>query len=213
MATVPVLAVLRRVGSSDEWSEARLTKLATALKDVGLTTSRELRLVFPADVGSRMHEVTGLAAELAASIGNGKADEIALLVMAAANSCMGLSMEACHAPITTGFTRPRRLLAGTYVEAEAAVDYNKPRAPVRPATSTSTPTIAQLPRGRLSFGVSSAPGPSSSTGSRKAAATISALGASLVEGAAKRPKLSLGKGSATVARRDWVVMQRARGRS
>ena len=66
---VPVVAVLRRVASSeDAWPEATLQRVSLELVAAGLPSSREMRLGFPPQEERRREEVRGLAAELAATL-------------------------------------------------------------------------------------------------------------------------------------------------
>ena len=93
---VPVVVVLRRVSAEEFFSEARLGRIAEQLVLSGLRSSRELRIGLPTDPVELQEMVTGLAGEVAASIGNENQDEIAVLLHAAAVSVQGLSLLTCR---------------------------------------------------------------------------------------------------------------------
>ena len=133
MALIPVLAVLRRVSSSeDEWPESTLQRVAAELVAAGLQTLRELRLGFPPEEGRRREEIRGLAGEVAAKLSLDAA-VLGILLDAAVCSTMGLSTSSCFGPVARGKLRcAKRLLAGVLVDAEAAV------APSTSSTSLSS---------------------------------------------------------------------------
>ena len=129
MAITPVLAVLRRVASSeDAWPEATLQRVSLALAASGLPTSRELRLGFPPQEERRREEVRGLAAELAAKLLVDPA-ELGVLIDAAVCSTMGIATSPCFGPLARGEIRgSKRLPCGVYVDG----------VPEPTATTTST---------------------------------------------------------------------------
>jgi hypothetical protein len=209
MAMVSVLSLLRRASAEEDFSEARLARVAAALSDAGLPSSREFRLGFPPQHGERVAMAKGLACEVAAAIGNESASDIAVLLLEVAENVKELSVSACSSAASIQAVKPKRLLCGTLVEAESAADWmsSKVAQPSAPASFSGVP-IARVPVGRLSFGLSAPPIARVGGHTGAASSVLRALGASTVE--AKRPKVSCLRPAATLSAKEQTLLLRAK---
>ena len=204
MAIVPVEAVLRRVADANIFGEDRLLRIASALKGAGLSSSREFRLGFPPSVQARQAEARGLAIEIAADLLNERPDELEVLIYAAIESCAHLSVGTCFSVIATGGIPERRLSSGTYVERESAAA--SAGSTSRPSPSVAT-SVAGLPKGRFSFGVSVEPTGFTNANARRA---VSAAAASLSDGRSKKPRVEAAV-TQTLQKKEKAKLLRAQG--